>query len=32
MNAIHRAGVHAGGVLGVDARFCNHISHESLSP
>src|SRR5690242_13555495 len=27
MNAVHRARVHAGGVLGPDARFCDHISH-----
>ena len=35
MNAIDRAGVHAGVVFGADARFCYDISHEyviSLNP
>src|SRR3984893_19106041 len=32
MNAIHRAGVHTGGVLGSDARLCNHVCHKYLSP
>src|SRR2546426_4922437 len=30
MNTIHRAGVHAGGVLRPDARFCNHVCHKGL--
>src|SRR5262245_25488492 len=32
MDAIDRAGVHAGVVLGADARFCNYIGHEYVSP
>jgi hypothetical protein len=32
MNAIHRTRVHARRVFGVDARLCDHISHnESIS-
>src|SRR6476661_5487887 len=31
MNAIHGTCVHAGCVLGSDARFCNHVSHFDLS-
>src|SRR6478672_10609363 len=29
MDAIHRACIHAGRVLGPDARLCNHICHKS---
>src|SRR5439155_10697029 len=27
MNAIHRASIHAGGILRPDARFCNYVCH-----
>jgi len=27
MNAIYRASIHAGGVLRVNARFCNYVCH-----
>lgn len=27
MNAIHRTRIHAGSVFGIDAGFCNYISH-----
>jgi hypothetical protein len=30
MNAIYRAGVHAGSVFCSDARFCNHIGHKFI--
>src|SRR6266852_4825514 len=32
MNAVHRASVYAGGVLGPDARFCNHVCHKASVP
>jgi hypothetical protein len=31
MNAVHRAYINTGGILGVDAGFGNHVSH-SESP
>ena len=30
MNAIYRAGVDSGGILGADAGFCNYISHKTF--
>ena len=32
MDAVHRAGDHAGGVLGPDARFCDYVSHKLRVP
>src|SRR5687768_4284628 len=32
MDAVHRTNIHARGVLRVDARFGNHISHREQGP
>src|SRR5664279_4414045 len=32
VDAVHRTGIDAGCVFGVDARFRDHISHETVSP
>jgi hypothetical protein len=32
MNAIYRAGIDAGCVLGSNAGFCDHVSHMYRSP
>src|SRR5579863_991608 len=32
VDAIDRTGVHAGGVLGADTGFCNHVCHLESSP
>jgi hypothetical protein len=30
MNAIHRTRIHARSVFGVDARFCDYVSHNEV--